>query len=380
VSPVPEEHDRPHLWQVLAKLRKHGEASAAPTRQRRTRTAEGRADLRYGNLVEQIPAVVFTAALEGDVLDLYVSPQIESLLGYTQAEWLADPNLWFERLHPDDRTKLDEVFARDSITGGPFRTQCRFVARNGRVVWVHGEARLIRDGEGQPILVQGVAFDISEAKRVEDLVRASLREKETLLKEIHHRVKNNLQVTSSLLKLQADRIADPAAQRALQDSQDRIRSMALVHEMLYRSRELSKIDLSEYVRDLSRQLMRSHDMHRGQVKIETALERVHLPVDLAVPCGLLLNEIVSNALKHAFPEDRPGLIRIELQALGEDYRLRVLDDGVGMPAELDIDRCPTLGLKLIRTLSEQIDGRLAIRSSAGTEIEILIPRPGGGRA
>jgi len=333
-----------------------------------------RTDLRYRNLVEQIPAVVFTGALDGGLYDVYVSPQIESLLGYSQAEWVADPTLWYERLHPDDRRKLDEEFARGCLTGGPFRADCRFITRDDKVVWVHGEARLIKDARGVPLLLQGVAFDITETKRGEEIARASLREKETLLKEIHHRVKNNLQVTSSLLHLQGERISDPSARSALRDSQNRIRSMALVHELLYRSKDLSRVDLAEYVRNLTRQLLRSHAVPSSLVHVDVKLVPVGLPVDIAVPCGLILNELVSNSLAHAFPDGRKGTITIELERRPEVDELVVHDDGIGLPADLDVRAGATLGLRLIRTLADQIDAELLVQSDSGTKVSLRIPR------
>lgn len=346
------------------------------------RTDDG-PDLRYRNLVEQIPAVVFTASLDGGGYDLYVGPQIETLLGYTQEEWLSSPVLWYERLHPDDRRKLDEEFARGCASGGPFRAQCRFLARDGRVVWVHGEARLISDERGFPVLLQGVAFDITETKRAEEMVRAALREKETLLKEIHHRVKNNLQITSSLLRLQLGAVLDPAARQMLQESQDRIRSMALVHEMLYRSPDLSRVDFSGYVRMLLEQLFRAHNIDAERITFAVDIPATVFAVDLAMPLGLIVNELVANSLKHAFPERRRGAVTVGLQASGSRYELRVRDDGVGMPPDVSPRGKGALGLQLVGTLTEQLGGRMDWRSSqepdSGTETVITFPRgPGAG--
>ncbi|TMA08298.1 MAG: PAS domain-containing protein, partial [Deltaproteobacteria bacterium] len=139
-------------------------------------------EARYRALVEQIPAVTFMASLEGGLSNVYVSPQIEALLGFSQEEWMSDPVLWFRQLHPDDRALWNEEFARGCATGGPFRAECRFLTKTGEVVWVHGEARLIPDESGQPVLLQGVAFDITETKKAAEIVKRSLREKELLLK------------------------------------------------------------------------------------------------------------------------------------------------------------------------------------------------------
>jgi PAS domain S-box-containing protein len=342
----------------------------------------GGPDLRYRNLVEQIPAVVFTASLDGSGYDFYIGPQIETLLGYTQEEWLSSPVLWYDRLHPDDRRKLDEEFARGCATGGPFRAECRFLARDGHVVWVHGEARLINDERGFPVLLQGVAFDITETKRAEEVVRAALREKETLLKEIHHRVKNNLQITSSLLRLQLGRVTDPAARHILQDSQDRIRSMALVHEMLYRSADLSRVEFGRYIHSLLEQLFRAHNVDSARITFRTQIPDLTLSVDLAMPLGLIINELVANSLKHGFSGKRDeGAVDVELEAKGARYELRVRDNGVGLGVAAPPDNKTTLGLQLVRTLTEQLGGRMEWRVPAdssgtggGAEAVINFPR------
>jgi PAS domain S-box-containing protein len=348
-----------------------------PAEARAPAAAAGASELRYRNLVEQIPAVVFTAALDGGLYDLYVGPQIETLLGYTQEEWLRSPVLWYERLHPDDRRKLDQEFARGCATGGPFKAECRFLARDGHVVWVHGEARLINDPRGFPLLLQGVAFDISEAKRAEETVRASLREKELLLKEIHHRVKNNLQITSSLLRLQLARVVDKDARRMLQESQDRIRSMALVHEMLYRSPDLSRVDFGQYARSLIQLLFRSHNADTNRIAHRVSITDIVLGIDVAMPLGLIVNELVANSLKYAFPEGRRGSVEVGLDVEPGRYRLRVKDDGVGIPeartSKASADR-ETLGLRLVDTLVDQIGGRLELDARNGTEFVVTFPQ------
>jgi two-component sensor histidine kinase len=247
------------------------------------------------------------------------------------------------------------------------------LTKNHRIVWVHGEARLIPDESGRPVLLQGVAFDITEGKRAEEIVKSSLREKELLLKEIHHRVKNNLQITSSLLRLQAGKIADAGVRQLLRESQDRIRSMALVHDMLYRSQDLARVDFPDYVRTLVIQLFRSYNAG-GRIRSSVELEPIVFGVDLAVPCGLIINELVANALKHAFPGERQGNVRVRMSSTPDRYILSVRDDGVGLPPQLDYLHTETLGLQLVRMLTEQIGGHVRLDTTSGTEFIIQFPR------
>ena len=359
---------------ILAQLGAAIDHAPRPARERPPEALLHVAEARYRALVEQIPAVTFMASLDGGLNEVYVSPQIEALLGFPQEEWMRNPVLWFRQLHPDDAELWNREFARGCSTGGPFRAECRFIARDGNVVWVHGEARLIRDEHGRPVLLQGVAFDITESKRAEEIVKASLREKEILLKEIHHRVKNNLQITSSLLRLQAARIPVTEAQQFLRESQDRIRSMALVHEMLYRSHDLARIDFGEYARSLVQQLLRSYGVDVRRVTHTIEIEHVLLGVDEAVPCGLMINELVANSLKHAFPANRPGRVWVRMEADDRLCTLQVGDDGVGFPAETDFHETQTLGLQLVRTLTDQLEGSISLGREGGTEFSISFPR------
>jgi PAS domain S-box-containing protein len=356
---------------ILARLARN--ANGKPARPAPLPQQLAIAEARYRALIEQIPAVTFMASLEGGLSDVYVSPQVEALLGFSQEEWMSDPTLWFRQLHPDDRELWNQEFARGCATGGPFRAECRFLTKDHKVVWVHGEARLIPDESGTPVLLQGVAFDITEGKRAEEVVKSSLREKELLLKEIHHRVKNNLQITSSLLRLQAGKIADVAVRQLLRESQDRIRSMALVHDMLYRSQDLARVDFAEYVRTLVTQLFRSYNTG-GRIRPVVELQPVIFGVDVAVPCGLIINELVANALKHAFPGDRQGELRVRMTATADRHVLSVRDDGVGFPAQVDYRHTETLGLQLVRMLTEQIEGKFRLDTSSGTEFVVEFPR------
>ncbi len=227
---------------------------------------------------------------------------------------------------------------------------------------------------GQPRRV-AILFRPGDAEARLAGVEASLREKEVLLKEIHHRVKNNLQVTSSLLKLQAARLTDESARAMLRDSQDRVRAMALAHEMLYRSRDLSTVDFGEYGRSLVTHLSRSYGVRTSQITLRVQIERVFLGLDVAVPLGLIINELITNSIKHAFPGERKGEIFLGLRAPSDStYELTVSDDGVGMAQSVDLAHADTLGLQLVHTLTDQLEGHVELQADVGTELRIAFPR------
>jgi len=212
--------------------------------------------------------------------------------------------------------------------------------------------------------------EIAERKKAEGSLKASLNEKEVLLREIHHRVKNNLQVISSLLKLQARHIGDEQYRFTFLESQNRLESMVLIHELLYRSKDLAKIDLNGYINRLVNLLLSCFGISRGQVSFETEVAPVSMSVDTAIPCGLITNELVSNCLMHAFPDGRSGKVRIFLGSDDKGFHLSVSDDGIGLPLELDFNSAQTLGLRLVHTLVKQLQGDVRIDRAGGTAIAI----------
>ena len=212
--------------------------------------------------------------------------------------------------------------------------------------------------------------DVTERAVAEERIRNSLAEKEVLLKEIHHRVKNNLQVISSLLKMQSRHVDDPAIKGLLEESQSRVKAMALIHERLYRSSDLRRIDFARYVEELGRDLLRSYSGGR-RARIETDVCDVRLSLGVAIPCALIISELITNALKHAFPDGEDGTICISLVAAGEDtHVLAVEDDGVGLPEGFDIAGSESLGLRIVQTLARQIAGEVRAVSAQGTRFEI----------
>jgi PAS domain S-box-containing protein len=213
--------------------------------------------------------------------------------------------------------------------------------------------------------------EIAERRVAEELVNSSLAEKEVLLKEIHHRVKNNLQIISTLLDLQSDAIRDKEAIKSFRESQDRIKAMALIHERLYESSDIATIDFGRYIGDLSVNLFESYQTDPGRVSLKVDCGDISMEIDRAIPCGLIVNELVSNALKHAFPEGRKGEISIGLHSCDDELvSITVSDNGIGLPPALDIRNTATLGLQLVNMLARQLGGQLSMESASGTAFTI----------
>lgn len=229
------------------------------------------------------------------------------------------------------------------------------------------EARLFVSHENE---VMAIVRDITERKRSEAMIRASLQEKEVLLKEIHHRVKNNLQVISSLFSLQSNYLDDAKTLRVLEDSQSRVKAMALIHEKIYNSQDLSKVNFAKYIQDLATYLFHAYEPN-PRVELEIDIEPISLNLDTATPCGLLISEVVSNALKYAFPNERAGRIWITLNYLAnEKMVLEIGDNGIGLSPDINLENSESLGLQLVRDLSQQIKGKLEIDCQRGTCFKI----------
>jgi PAS domain S-box-containing protein len=215
--------------------------------------------------------------------------------------------------------------------------------------------------------------EIKERVRIQKQINNSLQEKVILLREIHHRVKNNLQVISSLLNLQSSYIQDKKSLEIFRESQNRVRSMALIHEKLYRSKSLNKVEFNEYINLLARDLFSSYNVESGRVNLIVDLKGTFMEIDAGILCGLILNELISNSLKHAFPDGRKGEIYISMNKDENNYKLIVRDDGVGFPDGLDFRKTDSLGLQLVTSLTEQLNGQVELNRNGYTEFQIMFP-------
>jgi len=286
----------------------------------------------------------------------------------------ASYNNWLHCIVAEDRPIAHDAVAQAITARSSLDISFRVRLPDGRMRWINHVGNITLDAAGQPIGMYGIQMDITERTQAEAQVRASLQEKETLLKEIHHRVKNNLQIISSLLSLQADSISDPYAWAQFRDSQSRVRSMALIHERLYRSGDLARIDFATYLHDLVDVLLRTYSHNAEGVTLQMKIESVLLDIDQATPCGLIVNELVSNALKHAFPSGGGGKIGVEI---GRDeataaYQLVVWDDGVGIPPEVDIEHTTSLGLQLVSSLARQLGGVITVHTAPGPGTRVVV--------
>jgi two-component sensor histidine kinase len=339
---------------------------------------------QFHRLLEKLPAGAYTCDPEG--LITYYNPHAVTLWGRTPA--LNDPVDRFcgsFKLFSSDGSPIAHDQCWMALTlkmDQEYNGHEIIIERpDGQRLTVLAYANPIHDEAGTLLGAVNVLVDITDRKRTEMALRDSearlkvaLHEKEVLLKEIHHRVKNNLQVVCSLLRLQGDTIGDSVLRELFHESEHRIRSMALIHETLYQTPNVARFHLAPYLRTLSDELFRAYGVDPQCIALTSRIDEVVLPLDAAIPCGLILNELLSNALKHAFPNGRRGDIRIELQA-GPDQQvlLRVVDTGVGLPEGFDVCHTDSLGMQLVCALTEQLQGAIAVERDGGTALTVTFP-------
>ncbi|MGA2933714.1 MAG: PAS domain S-box protein [Methanomicrobiales archaeon] len=340
--------------------------------------AQRASEIRYRRLFETAQdGILILDAETGQIVE--VNPFLINMLGFSREQFLGK-KIWEIGLFKDivaNKDNFIELQRKEYIryedlpleTADGRRIAVEFVSN----VYVVNHTRVI----------QCNIRDITERKRLGDQLKESLKEKEVLLREIHHRVKNNMQVISSLLSMQSQNIKDEGIRGLFKESQNRIRSIALVHELLYRSDNLYQIEYGAYLKKMFIPLFESYSIDQRKVSIAIEAPRVLITIDKAVPCSLIINELISNSLKHAFPGDRKGAITIRfgLDAGKGEYSLDYGDNGVGLPPGLDIKTLNTLGMRLINGLTKQLGGTIEIQGTEGTHFRITFPGEGaqGGR-
>lgn len=300
------------------------------------------------------------------------------LYGLTAESFPGGIEAWQNGLHPEDREQTMEE-CRQALTGEKeWDTDFRVLHPDGTVKHVKANGIVIRDAAGAPVRMLGVNLDITDGKQAEERIARALKEKTVMLQEIHHRVKNNMQVISSLLNLQAAGIDDEAVRAKFDESRRRVSSMALIHERLYRAEDLAHVDFREYLQSLVGEI--SDTFRRPDVQVFVDMDPVALDVNVGVPCGLIINELVSNSLKYAFPEGRAGSVRVGIVPDREDnYVLFVEDDGIGLSSAVDFRNTSSLGFQLVSGLAHQLRGKVRLETAGGTRFSVIFPHKPGTR-
>ncbi|MBN2093308.1 PAS domain S-box protein, partial [candidate division KSB1 bacterium] len=332
------------------------------------------AEIRYRQLYNEAPVGYHELDKYGKIIQ--VNQTEADFLGYT-IEAMQGRSI-FEFIVPEEQEKARELFFQKFSTNMPLKGfERRYLDRDGRERSYYIEDRRIFDLQGQVIGIRSTMQDIEELKIAENKIKASLEEKEVLLREIHHRVKNNMQIISSLFNLQTSKIDDPRLITILKESQNRILSLSLIHEKLYHSDNFSKINFSDYVNNLIHHLFASYRLDARKIKTKVNIEPVFFSIDTMIPCGLILNELITNALKYAFPNNRQGEIEIKLfSSQLNEFILIVRDNGIGF-IDLEFSNNKGLGMELIKGLTRQINGKIfcETRRQQGTEFRIIFQNP-----
>ncbi|WP_455177315.1 sensor histidine kinase [Azospirillum melinis] len=327
---------------------------------------------RFRLVVESAPNAMVMVNSRG-MIEM-INAQAERVFGYTRRELLGQPveilvPTRFAGHHPGMRAQF---FANPQSRPMGAGRDLYGLRKDGSEFPVEIGLNPIETEEGTMVL--SAIVDISDRKQKEEKIQQALKEKDILLAEIHHRVKNNLQIIGSLLDLQSSRIMDRQVLDMLRDSQSRIRSMALIHQTLYQSKDFARVDFANFLDALAPTLIASYGVDPARITLSLDTVGVQLPINTAIPCGLIMNELISNALKHAFPDDRRGVIVIRLSRdTPSEVSLRVSDDGVGLPPALDPAKTETLGLQLVNLLTQQLGGALTIQPGHPTSFLLRFP-------
>ena len=317
---------------------------------------------------------------------VHLSDEVYRIFGRAPQDSGAAYEEFLNYVHPDDRDSVDNII-KISLIGGRRGIDHRIILDNGEERTVHTERDVIFDQNNTPIRTRGIIQDITERKKVEEALETI---QETYIKEIHHRIKNNLQVISSLLSLEAEKFSDAKMLESFRESQNRVASMALIHEELYKGNELDTLDFAAYLQKLTADLFDLYNLGNRGISLKLDLEKIPLDMDIAIPLGIIVNELVSNSLKHAFPAGKTGEIHISLckkESFAANYDisglcpscmekndlhyiLTVEDNGKGIPEEIEFPNPDSLGFQLVNLLVEQIDGYMELQRNNGTKFVI----------
>lgn len=335
------------------------------TEQKMAEEALRESEEQYRAIFDSFQDVYYRTDRDG--LVTLISPSVKTQAGYDPEDVIGHPVTDFYA-DPDERQIFTENLKMNGIVND---YELQLLAKDGRIIRVSATSKLVTGVDGRPVGVEGVLRDITDRKHAEENLKASLKEKEVLLQEIHHRVKNNMQIISSLLNIQSRKLKDRKIVELFQESRSRIRAMALIHEKLYQSHDLANVNLAEYIESLSLHLFHMYSVDSNSVKLGMEVQDVYLDINTAIPIGLVINELVSNAVKHAFSNGANGKIVVRLSAGSNGDRcLQVTDNGKGLPEGFDIGKPETLGMQLICDLVAQINGSIQVETHGGASFRV----------
>ena len=315
-------------------------------------------------IVEQSSDLVAVCSGSGKLV--YLSPVCLALLGMHSADLVGQA--WTELVAPEDRAVLLRLHA--GLDENPSQMAAlRCCRKNGTLAWMEARVALLPAGESGERMIVLTLHDVTEHREHTRQMQSSIEEKEVMLREIHHRVKNNMQVVQSLLKMRARSLPDGDARAAIDTTVERVHAMAMVHERLYNTPDLTAFPLSSYLRDMFNGAIASHSVRPDQIRLKLDVEKIFVTLDLAVPFGLLVNELLSNCFKHGFPDDRRGTISVSVHRIEGAVHLAIEDDGVGLPENFDASAAKSMGMKLAASLAHQLGGQLEFNSGEGCRVE-----------
>jgi PAS domain S-box-containing protein len=333
------------------------------TERKRGEATLKKSEQKYRDLVDNALVGVYRTNLTGDFL--FVNEALFRMLGFSAPDEMINEGVVARYKNHEDR----EAFIQE-------------LKEKGRLNYYEVEL-LTKSGETKNVLISatlagdeiiGMMMDITDRKKATEKIKTALKEKEILLQELHHRVKNNMQVISGLIELQSLQLDDEAAREIFNETRDRVSSMALIHENLYKASDLGNINFEEYIKTLTKHLFHSYNVDFDVVQLKIDVKDVFLDVQVGIPCGLIINELVSNVLKHAFPKDKIGEIEVSLLPAGDGrYTLIVKDTGIGFPKKLDFRKTKSLGMQLVTMLVDQLEGTIELNREHGTEFIISFP-------
>jgi PAS domain S-box-containing protein len=339
------------------------------TETKKAQEALRQSEKNYRTLSEASPNAIYIVEKDATVAyaNTYMLNFLKKPLSDVKGKKLRD------LLPMEDAEKQIQIIYNVFQHGTDIRRDDKLILDDGTEKWLSSMYTPLKADSGIVTAVLCVSYDITERKEMENQIATSLREKEFLLKEIHHRVKNNLQVISSLLSMQADKATDPKVVASLHDSQNRVKSIALVHEKLYQSKSLDQIEYGDYLKKIVTHLFDTYNVNPALVSCKIHAENIFVDINQAVPCSLIINEMLTNSLKYAFPGGRKGEITIEFSSNTKNYILIYHDDGIGIPEGITFERSESLGMKLIYGLTQQLSGTVILQRVEGTTFMITFP-------